>query len=571
VLLLERLLAMDHKAIANNQKLRTQEYIQLDDLDAEVEAVSHFTQGTLAANGEGAVVSGSENGDTAVVPSATAVDSATIDLAAPSNGGNGAAECPSKATSLGNDPVVDVGLYQSFWGLQEALQHPEKLFERKDSWSSFHNGLSTLLKLFVKYPAQDSARQPWTQPEPAPLRHAPRARALAVQLDDPGFRLQFLTQVMIAFQALEQDGSSKRDAGGAISRQPDPVRSEFKALKGTCEDALRQTREGFPDLLKHVLDREAHWVTWKAAGCREFERESLEMLNARITPADMLAENLESSGSIKPRLQPHLSMLLKTLKNPNWRVQAEAASDNEEAIKAMRPHAMKSMCDSYLDRLIEEDKPENGIEEEYKAKKNKVFMWQCRRLFCQQYLRVYSQKDINAKTDFMDYVHGVKGKPIVSAAPADKAVVDKSAGDDAPGGTEGLAAAAAAASAAAAAAAAAVTITTTQAAPAELVTAAAPAEVVQDASSIATASGETAESSVAVAAPASTPAEPEAASAAADGAAAVRASSVASDAATIGAASNVAPADEAVAGGSSARVDADNAEPGEPPRKKAKK
>merc|ERR1712217_291835 len=35
VLLLERLLAMDHKAIANNQKLRTQEYIVAEDLDQE--------------------------------------------------------------------------------------------------------------------------------------------------------------------------------------------------------------------------------------------------------------------------------------------------------------------------------------------------------------------------------------------------------------------------------------------------------------------------------------------------------------------------------------------------------
>merc|ERR1719277_2773808 len=107
---------------------------------------------------------------------------------------------------------------------------------------------------------------------------------------------------------------------------------------------------------------------------------------------------------MKPRLQPHLSMLLKTLKNPNWRVQAEAAPDDEESIKAMRPHAMRSMCDSYLDRLIEEDKPENGIEDEYKAKKNKVFMWQARRLFCQQYLRTYAQKSSEAKVDFMDYV-----------------------------------------------------------------------------------------------------------------------------------------------------------------------
>merc|ERR1719343_1797165 len=84
----------------------------------------------------------------------------------------------------------------------------------------------------------------------------------------------------------------------------------------------------------------------------------------------------------------------------------------------MHPRTTRSMCDAYLDRLIDEDKPENGIEDEYKAKKNKVFMWQAKRLFCQQYLRSYAQKETqNQKFDFMDYVQMVKGKlPAPSSA-----------------------------------------------------------------------------------------------------------------------------------------------------------
>lgn len=35
---------------------------------------------------------------------------------------------------------------------------------------------------------------------------------------------------------------------------------------------------------------EAHWIAWKLAGCREFERNSLEMLHAKIPPADVLSK-----------------------------------------------------------------------------------------------------------------------------------------------------------------------------------------------------------------------------------------------------------------------------------------
>ncbi|CAE8629786.1 unnamed protein product, partial [Polarella glacialis] len=134
-----------------------------------------------------------------------------------------------------NDPVVDYELYKSFWGLQEPLQFAEKLFEKPDSWLSFHSSLSKLLTLFVKYPAQDNETQPWAEQEPAPLRQAPRSRGLGVQLDDPGFRQQFLTQVLIAFQAMEQEVSSRGKTGGIIAVQSDSIRKEYAELKRLVE------------------------------------------------------------------------------------------------------------------------------------------------------------------------------------------------------------------------------------------------------------------------------------------------------------------------------------------------
>lgn len=56
-------------------------------------------------------------------------------------------------------------------------------------------------------------------------------------------------------------------------------------------------------------------------------------------------------------------------------------------------------------------------------------MWQCRRLFGHQYLRYYAQKDVSTKTDFMDYVRAVKGKPLTNTpATGQAAATDFGAG-----------------------------------------------------------------------------------------------------------------------------------------------
>jgi len=415
-------LAMDHKAIANNQKLKTTEFIQLADLDGDAENLfSSDNRSRLPTQETKDAPVGDAAPDVEKSKEAAAEDLAHVDKSADSAAnGQGLTVNKGIATpTLGSDPAVDFQFYRSFWGLQEALQHPERLFDRVDvsnspeGWPQFHGTLSRIVKLFQKYPAQEDAKPLWSQPEPAPLRHAPSARALAVQLDDPGFRQQFLTQVLIAFQALEQDASSRRgDSGGLISRQSEAIITEFTTVKRLCEAALEQTRKGFQPLLRHLLDRESHWVSWKGHGCREFERESLEMLSARVPPADKMQEKPTPMRASKPQLAGHLSGLLKTLKDPQWKVPSAAFSN-----QTMRTHAMRKMCDTYLDRLIEEEKPENQIEEEYRARRNKVFMWQCRRLFGHQYLRFYAQKDVSTKTDFMDYVRAVRGKPLTTSTP----------------------------------------------------------------------------------------------------------------------------------------------------------
>jgi len=165
-------------------------------------------------------------------------------------------------------------------------------------------------------------------------------------------------------------------------------------------------------MLKHVLEREAHWLQWKGYGCREFERESLEMLNAKAIPADVLEKNPTKEAPAKPKLAPHISSMLKILRDPQFKVStAGSTTSSEDATAEMQTARCFKMCEANLDRLVEDDKPENGIEEEYKAKRNKVFMWQSRRLFSQQYLNVYAVKENHTKSDFMDFVKYIRPPP----------------------------------------------------------------------------------------------------------------------------------------------------------------
>ncbi|CAE7773449.1 unnamed protein product, partial [Symbiodinium pilosum] len=71
---------------------------------------------------------------------------------------------------------------------------------------------------------------------------------------------------------------------------------------------------------------------------------------------------------------------------------------------------IRRLCERALDRMEEDEDPANGIEEEYKSKFNKAFMWQSRRLFGRHHIRVYARKEVSGKTDFMDFVKSARNR-----------------------------------------------------------------------------------------------------------------------------------------------------------------
>jgi len=420
-LLLERLLALDHKAIANNQKTRAQDFYTVDDLDIDVKALPYSLDVSEASSVPEVVPAPAEKES-----DQTQSEPAPAEAAAEA-GTNGSSPAEEKFSSLGHDPNLGYNDYTGFWALQESLQVAEKLFEKPENWKHFHGAMTKLLKQFEKYPTSAEQREPWTPPEAAPQRQVARARAFRVQMDDPQLRIQFLTQVLIAFQALEQDVTSRRDRpGGLISTQPDSIYAQLKEIRSCIEKVLTQTRASVGTMVTHVLARESHWVNWKGQGCREWEHDSLEMLTGKVQEIDAVGNAVSFPKSDKPKLESSILNLLKEVKDFTPPVVQSPRIDGEGNPE---PCALeiRRLGERALDRHEEDEDPANGIEDEYKAKYNKAFMWQSRRLFGRHHIRVYARKEVSGKTDFMDFVRSARNRnpppepakePVEAAAPA---------------------------------------------------------------------------------------------------------------------------------------------------------
>ncbi|CAK9039978.1 Hypothetical protein SCF082_LOCUS23324, partial [Durusdinium trenchii] len=121
--------------------------------------------------------------------------------------------------------------------------------------------------------------------------------------------------------------------------------------------------------------------------------------------------------STKPKLESNSMDLLKEVKDYQPPV-VETLRQDAEGHPEPCAQVMRELCERALDRHEEDEDPANGIEDEYKSKYNKAFMWQSRRLFGRHYLRVYAKKEVYGKTDFMDFLRSARNRlPPPSAEP----------------------------------------------------------------------------------------------------------------------------------------------------------
>eukprot|EP00397_Hematodinium_sp_SG-2012_P057262 GEMP01071393.1.p1 GENE.GEMP01071393.1~~GEMP01071393.1.p1 ORF type:complete len:252 (+),score=36.40 GEMP01071393.1:128-883(+) len=205
----------------------------------------------------------------------------------------------------------------------------------------------------------------------------------------------------------------KPDHPRSITRLDENRQIAFQKLKKRTWHLLEVASPSFARLLATNLSKETDWVVWKKGNCKESDRFYFRAPE-RLEPAKK-RRRLATDVTQAP-IQPYMDTLLGKL-NEAARPSLDAALDQKVD--------QKDVSIKFFKQLWDEDLPENKIDEEYKMKNNKVFMWQARRLYCQQHLSSHGEmfglagegSTSQHKNDFMGSIAKVLGKPYGASQP----------------------------------------------------------------------------------------------------------------------------------------------------------
>ena len=277
--------------------------------------------------------------------------------------------------------VVDFGFYATFWGLQQAFADPATSVA-KDRWISLVENLQTVLQVFGSFSgdADEAGEAPGAVTAPGAAtgggeggaevealeevyfaKFLTSSKLITLQLRDGYFRRHVLVQILIFLQTVTTERKGQPVLAASQRQQVD-------ALHTRCIDLLRAIPPGgqkFADSVLAMLEREEHWIKWKANGCQAFDKaEALCTVGEgrkRKAPAGL--------GAVK-RMQLGNAALTKL-----W----NSGSNDLEDIAQRQQDMMPSLVD-YLRPVYEQANPDEGIEEQYKVKNDKAFCWKAFRL-----------------------------------------------------------------------------------------------------------------------------------------------------------------------------------------------
>jgi len=330
-----------------------------------------------------------------IEPESTADDAMNID-AGGAVGGEGAG-------------TVDYGFYRTFWELQEAFASPAAQVA-PSAWSALTSHLDTVLQVFGSFSGggdEESAAAAIGNGEAEEASAAPAAPAdasgdamevvatglgeggegevleevyfakfltspklIQLQLRDGYFRRHVIVQLLIFLQAV----STERKGLPALSAAQ---RQQVETLHGRCVELLKGIPPGgarFAKAVLTMLEREEHWIRWKASACPPFEKAA-----AFISRADG-SRKRKAPGAGK-RLQLGNAALSRL-----WNMGGNSLEDIAKKTQDVIPS-----LEEYLKPVHEQADPEAGIEEEYKVKNDKVYQWKALRLMAKKDVALLSK------------------------------------------------------------------------------------------------------------------------------------------------------------------------------------
>ena len=289
----------------------------------------------------------------------------------------GDANTAGDASAKAEGVVVDRAFYETFWSLQKFFSNPPAALEPAAGWKTFSTSLGSVLDNFETHrldktssgraAAAAGASVPSganVEGRDAGTKYLTAAPLLHLQLSDPAFRRHFLVQCAVFLGFCTSPLYKGVDAADA------------RDAKKRVMEAIRQTPphgEEFAAAVALALRREEGWVLWKRDNCKDFEREP--EAPRPPPPAPPVMRRRPRPGAAAPAVPPEKRVRLG---NPELDRLWNLSEDNASALGDKRDAA--PTAEVYLQNVVDDMDPEAQIEETYKSKNDKTYVWKALRL-----------------------------------------------------------------------------------------------------------------------------------------------------------------------------------------------
>ena len=287
--------------------------------------------------------------------------------------------------------VINADFYDAFWGLQHYFSHMPSVLPPLN-WARFARGAELLLDVFEADPlpeeraaAKGAGAMPLGVAAPGTgQKYLTSSKLLRLELRDPAFRRALLLQLCLLL----------RFARGPPQPQP-PLRNKapeeaarLAERAEACLAAVPPAGKAVAAALATAMDRDRHWVAWKAGSCKPFERPPAPEAVPEAPPAAAPP----AAGMRKRRAPAAASYAVRLGSAELDRLWSTHAALGEAARSADRgPPEHLEFLEPIREQLDPAFCAENDIEPEFKRMHDKVFCWKALRLVTRASLSAFGK------------------------------------------------------------------------------------------------------------------------------------------------------------------------------------
>eukprot|EP00455_Lapot_gusevi_P009329 TRINITY_DN14167_c0_g1_i3.p1 TRINITY_DN14167_c0_g1~~TRINITY_DN14167_c0_g1_i3.p1 ORF type:complete len:489 (+),score=169.85 TRINITY_DN14167_c0_g1_i3:64-1467(+) len=239
-------------------------------------------------------------------------------------------------------------------------------------------------------------------------------KLLHLQLRDPEFRLNILVQALIVFHYLTTPNVKKR----VFSLNPLQL-EKINVLQERIFNVIASTHNGgasFANELRFLLKRETYWSVWKDEGCPSLLPPAATTTTTTAEPSrkSALEEKSEAGPEAKkPRVgkgpatkaksKPQMTMMGSVELARLWQLGDGKDTFSEHVnpaamLQFLQQRKQKTMgFEDILEKVREEEDPENAFEEEYKSKNDPRYVFQALRVMAMADFEVFENANGNLK------------------------------------------------------------------------------------------------------------------------------------------------------------------------------